>query len=256
MWIIIGLLLVGNIFTALLQDYFIFRFAPLSENHAFVKNPVMEEVTLSQANGKLHGIFFSHPNAKGVVLFFHGNRGNVERWKEVVDRFTSRGYAVFIPDYRGYGKSTGPRSESNFYADALACHQWLMQRFREDQIVIYGRSIGSAAATYVAAKAQSKKLILETPFYSMKDLFYTYYPFLPPVFWFKYEFKNHQYLDQVDGDVHVVVGGEDLVVPLRCSIKLQKHLRNPSNFIIIDQGSHNDLASFEAYSLFLDQALQ
>ena len=245
----------SNFLTFFLQDYFIFRLDALPKEYTFQITQPYQEVTISRKDGEVHGLLFLQENPKGIVLFFHGNRGNVERWKEVSERFLLRGYSVFIPDYRGYGKSTGKRNEEIFYADALACYGWLNENFPNLPITVYGRSIGSAAATYVAAHAECKRLILETPFYSMKDLFYTYYPFLPRLFFFRYEFPNHTYLDQTKVPVSIIVGKEDGVVPYRCSRKLEQHLKPNDAWMVVEEGSHNDLDQFDEYWRFLDQAL-
>ncbi len=249
------LLLLGNVFTGVLQDYFIFRFSPLPADYVFTPDHPIEEIVLPRQDGTLHGFFFPKENAKGVVLFFHGNRGNVERWSEVADRFLKRGYSVFIPDYRGYGKSTGKRSEKIFFDDAVACFALLRERFPHDRIIVYGRSIGSAAASYVAANADCQGLILETPFFSMKDLFYTYYPFLPRMFYFKYAFENHAFVDQAKCKVSIIAGDDDGVVPLRCAIKLRAHLKADDKMVVVKDGSHNDLSTFPEYGQFLDDAL-
>lgn len=251
---IILLWLVGNLFTAVLQDYFIFRFQSLPKDYQFNISKTFEEVTIARPDGEIHGLYFPKDSARGVVLFFHGNRGTVERWADVADQFLSRGYAVFMPDYRGYGKSYGTRTEQIFYDDAVASYQWVQKKF-DGEIIVYGRSIGSAAASYVAAHSNCNQLILETPLYSIKDLFYTYLPFLPPVFSFKYEFKNHFYLDQYHGKINIIAGGDDGVVPLRSAGKLRNHLKPTDTMVVIEEGSHNNLSDFPDYYKFLDEVL-
>lgn len=251
---LVGLWLLGNLFTGVLQDYFIFRFNPLPADYTFQVQHPFEEVTIASKEGTLHGLYFPNDSASHVVLYFHGNRGNVTRWAEVANQFLHRGYAVFIPDYRGYGKSTGKRSEDHFYADAQLAYEWANKKFA-NRVVVFGRSLGTAAAAYVAGNNVCSHVLLETPFFSMKDLFYTYYPFLPRMFFFKYEFNNTTYLKNYTGKISVVAGADDMVVPFRSAGKYRDHLKPTDRMLVIENGSHNNLAEFSAYQQFLDEEL-
>jgi fermentation-respiration switch protein FrsA (DUF1100 family) len=248
--------LIGNLFTRVWQDFFIFRFSSLPESVVLSFELPHQEILLAGAQGgRLHAVYFQQPNAKGLILFFHGNRGHVGRWGHVAKTFVQLGYDVLVPDYRGYGRSSGPRSESLFYEDAESWFRWVLQRYTNEQICLYGRSLGSAPATFLASRHACSRLLLETPFSSMGNLFYTYYPFLPPVFFFKYHFDNEIAIQAVSCPVYLFAGQRDLVVPFRCTKRLLPHLKPTDELVVIKEGGHNNLASFGEYHQALAKAL-
>lgn len=262
LYFIISLMLLmfilGSLFTSVWQDKFIFWGKPLKPDFQF--QPLerkWKEVFIDTDSGKIHALHFytESNNKKGVVLFFHGNTGNLDRWKNVAHQFTSRNYDVLMPDYRGFGKSMGKKSQQNFYTDAVRWFDLMVEKYPNYPIIVYGKSIGSAAASYVAGNRNPLKVIMETPFYSMKDLFYTYYSFLPRIFKFKYPFENWKYLSQSKAKISIILAGKDLVVPLKCSSKLKSILKNEDELIIVKEGQHNDLAMYDIFQSFLDRNL-
>jgi pimeloyl-ACP methyl ester carboxylesterase len=252
------LLIGGNLMTYTFQHKFIFKPIPLDSSHLFQFNSEFEEIFLSTPNsGNLNCLYFPTKSevSKGLVLYYHGNAGNLDRWGQMSQDFILRGYDFFIMDYRGFGKSTGPMSQSNMYADAIACYHYIQDRFPGKSIIIYGRSLGSAMATYVASKHPADHLVLETPFYSMSDLYFTYYPFLPKLFFFRFPLKNHSYLNTVKYKVTIFQGDNDWIVPYRSASKLQNHLKEEDEFITIPDASHNDCRTFKVYQEKLDEIL-
>ncbi|MFI4923088.1 MAG: alpha/beta hydrolase, partial [Burkholderiales bacterium] len=89
-----------------------------------------QEVTISAAGEKLHGWFVPAPHARGVVLFFHGNAGNISHRLDYLRMFRELGLSVFIFDYRGFGKSSGEPSETGTYQDAEAAWNYLVETRR------------------------------------------------------------------------------------------------------------------------------
>ncbi len=249
--------LLGNAFTLLWQDHFIFRPQKLSAEYEYTFEEPFTEIFLDTPDGgRLNALWFKRINAKGVVLFFHGNAGNLARWGHLHHFFHRLGYDFFVYDYRGYGKSTGKRTEHLLYEDARGMYQYLKQFYGESQIVLFGRSLGSAFASRVAVESKAKMLILETPFYSMRRLFYAYYPFLPRLFFFKYHFSNHHYLRQVKCPIYIFQGTKDWVVPYKCAARLQKWLKPTDEFITIPGGSHNNLLFYDIYNRKLQAFLE
>lgn len=257
--ILIALFIMGNLLTSVFQHHFIFRGKPVPKNFDYQFNPNTEEFTYKTMDGgNVHAALFKvNPiqRTSKVVLFFHGNTGNLARWKNVAHQFNKRGYDVMIPDYRGYGKSNGARSENSFYADVLLIYDELCKEYIESKIIVYGKSIGTAAASYVAGKRSPLKVILETPFYSMVDLFYTYYRILPHWFKIKYPFENFKYLLQAKSPIHIIASGKDLVIPPKCSLKLKRILKPTDEFVWVEEGQHNDLAMYNIFQDFLDRNL-
>ncbi|NNK80723.1 MAG: alpha/beta fold hydrolase, partial [Flavobacteriales bacterium] len=197
--VLLILIVIGNIFTYPMQHLFIFRPDVIEKDYRFSFDNDFEEVNIeTEDGGNINALHFKRPNSKGVVLYFHGNSGNLIRWGELNDEFGSMDYDLFIMDFRGFGKSTGKLTESAFYQDAELCYRYISEQYEPENIIIYGRSMGSGPASYLASKVDARHLILETPFHSIKSLFYTYYPFLPRVFIFKFRFQNFKFLEQVE----------------------------------------------------------
>lgn len=254
---LVTLWIVGNLLTRPLQDFFIFRPKKLHQNYQYTFANPPEEIFLETSHGgKLNALWFaSETNSKGIVLYFHGNADNLARWGHLHHYFAQQGYDFFVYDYRGFGKSTGRRNERILYDDAVAVFQFVQQHYTPAQMIIFGRSLGSAFACRVAAETPAKMLILETPFASMKDLFYTYYPWLPRVFVFKYIFPNQKHLSKVSCPVYIFQGTDDWVVPYKCAEKLKKYVKPTDEFVTIQGGSHNNLLFYDIYNLKMKEIL-
>jgi pimeloyl-ACP methyl ester carboxylesterase len=255
--LLVLLLLLGNLFTTYLQHLFIFRPRRLPADYAFQFSGNFEEVWLqTPGNGNIHGLWFKAPNAKGVVLYFHGNAGSLKRWGHYHAFFRQHNYDYFCIDYRGFGKSRGPKNEPNMYADADAAYTFVRQHYPPEHITLYGRSLGSTFACYLAARHAVRQLILETPFSSMKDLFYAYFPFLPKWFRFRFRFFNVENLRRTSSPVTIFHGDSDFVVPLAVARRLEPALKNTDQFILIKGAGHSNLLYFDRYLRTMSKLLR
>lgn len=255
--LLVLLLLLGNLFTTVLQHLFIFRPRRLPADYAFQFSGNFEEVWLpTSGNSNIHGLWFKAPNAKGVVLYFHGNAGSLKRWGHYHAFFRQHDYDYFCIDYRGFGKSRGPKSEARMYADAEAAYAFVGQHYPPERITLYGRSLGSTFACYLAARHAVRQLILETPFSSMKDLFYTYFPFLPKWFRFRYHFRNMEHLRQTSCPVRIFHGDRDFVVPISVARKLETALKPGDHFYLIQGGGHSNLLYYDLYQRTMSALLR
>jgi pimeloyl-ACP methyl ester carboxylesterase len=233
----------------LFQDNFVFQSERLSADFTFTFDQQFEEYAISTEDGeKLNALLFrARQPAKGLILYFHGNAGNLQRWGRYAVDFTNLGYDVFMTDYRGYGKSTGTPTEENLYQDAQTIFRWAKDSLHFDRLIIYGRSLGSAVASNLATTAEPDLLILETPFEKLSGALY----FLPS----RYDFPNHVFLQKVDCRKIFIHGTEDWVVPLASAVKLKPFLNESDRFIFIEGGGHNNLREFEEYHATLKEAL-
>ncbi len=119
--------------------------------------------------------FNAYPNRK-TVLFFHGNTGNISYRDYVIDICHKFKLNLLLVDYRGYGKSDGRCSISGVYRDSLTAYYYLVRNgTRADNIIVWGESLGGAAAIYVASSVKCGKLILLSSFSNLKELL-LYYP--------------------------------------------------------------------------------
>lgn len=245
-------------FTAYLQKKALFRPVALPEEHVFsFSHPFEEHFLLTPDGARLNVLRFPSglPNRRGVVLYFHGNRDNLQRWGAMHVDFTSRGFDFVIPDYRGYGKSGGEPNERSYYADARLVYDWVRQDCPAHNLVLYGRSLGTGMASYLAAHVRAKMLMLETPFDNIGGLFASYFrrpeiPFRPAFF-----FPNDRHLRQSALPALLFHGTADRVVPYACASRLQTCLKPGDLFVTIPEGTHQNLREFAVYQEHLGEWL-
>jgi pimeloyl-ACP methyl ester carboxylesterase len=192
---------------------------------------------------------------RGVVLYFHGNKDNVTHYARFSTDFTSRGYEVWMMDYPGFGKSTGQFSEEALYAYALVMYKLARSRWRPDQIIIYGKSLGTGVAAQLADIRDCRRLILECPYYSMTSLVRHYLPLWPVGSMLHYKFPTWQHLPQVTAPVTIFHGSSDGIVPYSNASRLKPLLKSGDEFITIDGGGHNDLHDHVEFSQHLEKIL-
>jgi len=242
-----------------LQEKFLFHPEKLEAGYAYhfdqpfqeLSIPVNEADTIS-----LVKFFPADSIRKGVVIYYHGNRTNINRYAKFTQAFTAQGYEVWMPDYPGFGKSRGERTEKKMLSQALQVERMAEARFGKDSIILYGKSLGTGVAAYVAAQTDCKKLILETPYSSIPGLFSYYAPIYPTTRMSNYKFPTYEYLQQVKYPVTIFHGTSDNVIPYKCAAKLKQVLKPGDAFISIEKGEHNNLADFPLYRQKLDSILR
>jgi alpha-beta hydrolase superfamily lysophospholipase len=238
------------------QERFIFFPEVLPPQYRFTFPDAFNEVTIPVNGATLHALHFTVPQPRGVVMYLHGNAGSVRSWGSVASDFTSRGYAVLIPDYRGYGKSTGSIfSERMLHQDAAAIYAYLQQQYPEEQMIVYGRSIGTGLAVHLAHTHRPKLLILETPYFNLQELATAQFPWVPP-FLFKYPLRIDQWISDVACPIMLVHGTRDTVIPFDASLRLLPRIRSEHRLATIDDGGHNNLGTFPQYDAFLSEVLR
>jgi uncharacterized protein len=238
------------------QNELIFRPEVLPADFRFSFPQTFSEVNLPVDDASLNALHFTVPNSRGVVLFFHGNAGSLRRWGDVAESFTSRGYDLFVFDYRGYGKSTGRiTSEQQLHDDADRVYGYLRGRYPAEHVVVYGRSLGTGIAAQLAVRHEPRVLILETPYFSLKDLTATFYPYVPG--WLlKYPLRTDLALPQVKSPVYLIHGTRDTVIPYPSSERLLAVIPSAKEMITIPGGEHNGLRLTPAYNTALDRFLR
>ena len=232
-----------------LQEKMMFLPTTLDQDYAFAFKHDFDELFLKPEEGVvINAIHFKIDRPKGVILYFHGNAGDLSRWGLIAEDFVELGYDVLIIDYRGYGKSIGPLSEDGFYRDAQYSYNYLKKFYNEDDILLFGRSLGTGIATYVASKNQPRQLILETPYYSITDVASHRFPIFPVKYLIKYHFPTHAFIQNVTCPITIFHGTSDGVVPFDSAEKLVAvSPKDQTEFVVIEDGDHNNLADFQLY---------
>ncbi len=215
-----------------------------------------DEVRLQVEGDTIHALHFKVDRPRGAVLYLHGNAGSLSSWGSIASDFLDHGYDVLIPDYRGYGKSTGKiTSERMLLEDAAEAYEYLKRHHTEDRIIVYGRSLGTSIATHLAANNSPKMLILESAYYSLRDLARRQFPYLPPIL-LKYPLRTDVWITDVTCPIYLFHGTTDELVPYEASERLLSRIRSEHELFAIQGGGHNDLGQFSEYHNRLDQLLR
>jgi len=190
---------------------------------------------------KLHGWFIPHEEARGTVLFFHGNAGNISHRLDSIDIFHRLQLNVMIIDYRGYGQSEGHTSEQGTYKDALAAWEFLTQtkEIDEQQIIIFGRSLGGAIAAWLASQISSAGLIIESSFSSVPAMGQRLYPFLPVTWLAHIRYDTQSYVAQTICPKLILHSKDDDIIPFAEGENIFNSAREPKLFYTL-QGNHNN----------------
>jgi uncharacterized protein len=241
-----------------LQDFFIFHPKALAANHVFKFSIPFKEATIPlDSSTSIHLVQFEiekNDSCKGVVLYFHGNKENVERFAQFVPLYTKHGYQVWIVDYPTYGKSTGPLTEPILHETALQLYKLANSKFTANSIIIYGKSLGSGIAAQLAATVPCKQLILETPYYSLKSLASFFAPIYPSSIC-KYNLNTYSHLPNIVAPITIFHGTNDWIIPYNHTKKLMPLLQPKDVFYTIEGASHNYIFNIAKAKQALDSTL-
>lgn len=250
--------LIGTLFYYL-QDRFLFHPVTLDAGSAWQFTGSFREANIKvDAATNYNIIQFTLPDSvnRGLVLYFHGNRENVNHYASAAGLFTRNGYEVWMPDYPGFGKSTGELTEQVLYDEALQVYKLARTRFLPGQIIIYGRSLGSGIAAHLAAERDCRRLVLETPYYSMQSIVQRFFWMYPVEQLLHYKLNTYQYLPKVTAPITIFHGTSDGVISYHNSERLKTVLKASDEFVTVAGGSHNDLSGFPLMQKKLDSLLR
>lgn len=240
-----------------LQDYFIFQPKKLPAEYRYQFEVPFKEIDLPVAGDRnLSIVKFETKDSvkKGVVLYFHGNRTNISRYAKYAESFTRNGYDVLMPDYPGFGKTTGTRKEKVFYDDALTLYKLAIRDQPAEKIIIFGKSIGTGVAAQLASVRDCGQVILETPYYNIPAVIRKYFFIYPVGLLSKYRFPTSEYIGYIRAPVTLIHGTNDGVIPYKHSkwlVEKNKSVR----LITIEKGEHNNLSEFPLFQKSLDSLL-
>ena len=200
-----------------------------------------EDVSIGAADGvTLHGWFVGGSSSQ-VLLFFHGNAGNISHRLESIRQFQNLGLSVFIIDYRGFGQSDGRTTEEGIYLDADAAWRYLSEDrgIPDSNIVIFGRSLGASVAAHLATQHQPLALIVESSFTSVPDIAQELYPWLPARWLSRFSHSTRDYIEDVRCPVLVTHSRDDEIIPFHHGEAIFAAANEPRTFLPL-RGSHND----------------
>lgn len=242
-----------------LQDKYLFHPKALPDSYTYHFDVPFKEVNLPyNATTNINIVQFLTKDSvpKGVVLYFHGNRENINYYAAAAPVFTRNGYEVWMLDYPGFGKSTGEFTEQHLYNWSLLTYKLARAGFSPNQIVLYGRSLGTGIAAQLAAVRDCKALVLESPYYSLPSVVGSYFPVYPVNKLIHFKIPTWQFMQQVTAPVTIFHGTSDMTILYRNARRLQPFLKKEDRFVTIEKGHHNDLAAFPLYQQTMDEVLK
>ncbi len=256
--IILAIYLIASIVLYYIQDYFLFKPEKLSKDFQFYyENQETEEYNLETRDGAvINGLLFKPKNrSKGVVLYLKGNSKSIKGWGKFAVDFTRHDYSVLMVDYRGFGKSTGRRSQKAIKRDLQEIYNLIKEKATEERIIVYGRSLGSGFAAKLASMNNPKMLILDAPYYSLTKVTGRYMPFMPLSIIMKYPLPTYKWLKYVKCPIHIIHGTNDKLIPFKTSVKLSQIQPKITRLYTVIGGGHKNLNNFESYHKMLGEII-
>jgi len=246
----------------MLESLFVFQPSPWEDrNWAQLSGLPLEEVWIPVDEVEtVFGWFIDAGPNHPVLLWCHGNAGNISHRLENIRRLSQRGISIFIFDYRGYGRSTGVPSEAGLYQDALASYDYLIhvRKISPERLILFGRSLGAGVAGEVAVQRPSAGLILEGSFPSIQAMSDHHYFGLPARWVMDLDFNLAQKVRALHVPLLVIHGGQDSIVPIALGKQVFDAANEPKQWYVVSGAEHNDLpfVGGEPYFREIDTFLQ
>lgn len=206
--------------------------------------PAAEDVFFTAGDGtRLHGWYAAQDDPSAVILFAHGNAGNITHRADVLERLHRDLHCtVLVFDYRGYGKSEGSPSEAGVLADGRAARDWLAERAgtAPEDLVLMGRSLGTAVAVDLAAAGGACGLVLYSAFPSMPEVAARHYPWLPVRWLMRTRFDSVSKIRRYHGPLLQVHGDDDEIITADLGRQLFEAAPTQDKRWLTVPGGHND----------------
>jgi uncharacterized protein len=241
----------------LVQDRFIFKPEKLSADFKYYYDVPFKELFFDIEEGvRINGLHFRVDAPLGLILYFHGNTRSIKGWAKYAKDFTRYDYDVVLVDYRGFGKSTGKRSEHDMFKDMQFVYDYLAVQYTEHHLIVYGRSLGSGFAAKLASDNKPRYLILDAPYFSFTKVIERFLPILPMRFLLRYKLRTDKWIRHVNCHTYIIHGTKDWLIPISNSEKLQALNPKKITLLRIEGGGHNNLTSFNEYHNLLRDVLK
>jgi fermentation-respiration switch protein FrsA (DUF1100 family) len=254
--VVIVVFVVANMTLLIFESTFIFKPKKYPLGNWQPVNPPPTDVQIMAKDGtKLHAWYLPHTQPQAVLLYFHGNAGNVtDHYLELVKLHNKLSASVMILDYRGFGKSEGHPTEEAIKQDAEAARDWLANKehLQSRDIILLGRSLGSGVAIDLAAKSGAKGLILISPFVSLSAAVQDHYPFLFSRILMQNQFDSIHNIPLYHGPLLIIHGDADDIIPLQQGEALFHAANSPKWFVVVPGGKHYDSISDSVYKAMFE----
>jgi pimeloyl-ACP methyl ester carboxylesterase len=242
------------------QEKLIFQPQKLPADHRFDLGADVHEVWIDRPGpdaARLHALHLRLPAPDGLVLYLHGNAGNLQGWFVNADFWRSTNHDVFMLDYRGYGKSGGEvRTQEQLLADVRAAWDQVAPAYTGKRRVIFGRSLGSALAASLAADVSPELTVLVSPYESMAALAAEHYRWVPAAL-LRYPLRTDDAVARLTGRLLLLHGERDELIGMHHSERLlaRAAAAKEAKLVRVPGAGHNDLQMFDVYLGALRSAL-
>jgi fermentation-respiration switch protein FrsA (DUF1100 family) len=197
------------------------------------------EIALPSGDGTINGWYQAPPPGRPLIIYYKGNTGSFSEEHERYEQFVADGYGFMAFDYRGFPMSPGEINQDNILTDAITAYDWAADKGAP--ILIWGRSIGSGPATYVASQRDARALLLETPFLSAVSVAVERYPYLPSRWVMQDQFPSNEWIVDVAEPVLVAHGTDDTTIDVSNGERLYALAPNKDELWIEPGADHGDL---------------
>jgi len=238
------------------QEHMIFRPEKLPADYKFEFNQNFQEINIRTVdNVLLNGVLFKADSSKGLIFYLHGNGSSLKSWGKIAKNYTDLKYDLFMLDYRGYGKSDGNiRSQEQLFNDVQIIYNSLKLKYEENKIIVLGYSIGTGLAARLASTNNPKMLILQAPYFSLKDLVKHSYPGIP-IFLLRYKLETNKYIPCCKMPIVIFHGDHDEAIYYNSSVKLEELLKQNDKFFTLKGQRHNKMSDNPEYLMDLKEIL-
>ena len=185
-------------------------------------------------------------NFKPIIIYYHGNSFDIGERAHRVQRYIKEGFGILLLAWRGFSGNKGNPTEKNLYLDGLAAVDWVKKRtnYNNDNIILYGESLGTGVAVELGLYNKYKFIVLEAPFTSIADIGQRKYPIYPVKFLTLDKFDNLSKIGKILSPLLILHGKKDEIVPYSHGIKLFKKAREIKKHVSVDEAMHNNLYDF------------
>ena len=239
------------------QSDLVFKTTHLPKEYVFEYQEDFEEIWIQTPDlVKINGLLFKAENSKALVFYLHGNSGALDTWGNIATTYTSLGYDFFILDYRGFGKSEGKiENQEQFFDDVNCAFTAMSKRYKPNDIVVIGYSIGTGVASWLASEKEVKLLILKAPFYNFNALTSHIVPYFPDRFK-KFAFETNTYVPKVKAPIYIFHGTDDRLIPYQNAVDLSGLLKPTDSLFTLKDVGHIGISENGLYRSKLKQFLK
>jgi alpha/beta superfamily hydrolase len=216
-----------------------FKSVKLASDHKFKFDGSFEELNFkSKDGGQINSLLFKRDSSRGVICFWKGNGGNLDKWGRMAPMFLKCNYDIIITDYREHGKSTGEITIDNFYSDSQTVYDFLKSKYPEDKIAIVGYSLGTSIASHLAIDNNPLMTILIEPRkkFAEKYLEALFFP-LPTIN--QFPFRTDLDIQKTKSTIAIISGTKSSVY--RDAIELKRLLKTDDSFFAIIGATHQSI---------------